>query len=59
MYTRVTHECGGHAHLVGKPLVIGWNMYCCDRCAHVFQKWVTKEMLETKPRFGDYNFRKK
>jgi hypothetical protein len=46
MYEMVRHECGARAHLVGKSLVAGWNLYCCNRCGMTFFKWVTKEMLE-------------
>lgn len=46
MYEMVRHECGARAHLVGKTLVAGWNLYCCNRCGATFFKWFTKEMLE-------------
>jgi hypothetical protein len=46
MYERVRHECGAQAHLVGKELVLGWNLYCCNRCGATFSKWITKDMME-------------
>ncbi len=49
MYAIITHSCAGRAHLVSKPLVRGWNLYCCNRCGSVFYKWVTQKMFETAP----------
>jgi len=51
MYSTITHECGGHAHLVGQSLAVGWNLYCCNRCGATFYKWITKQMTDVKPRY--------
>jgi hypothetical protein len=50
MFTRLKHECGGIAHLVGKQLSFGWNMFCCNRCGEAFYRWITKAMLERQPK---------
>jgi hypothetical protein len=50
MFTRIKHECGGIAHLVGNQMVVGWNLYCCNRCGESFYRWITKAMMERTPR---------
>lgn len=46
MYDRLRHVCGGIAHLVGRELILGWNLYCCNRCGESYYHWITKEMLD-------------